>query len=48
MVDHSSLVLALLAAPGTVGVAREMSKGISIVDPLQSHDLWGFQGGHHP
>ena len=41
MVDHSSLILALalLATPGTVGIAHEMSKGISIVDSLQSCDL---------
>ena len=39
MVDYSSLILALLATPGTVGIAHKMSKGISIMDSLQSHDL---------
>ena len=46
MVDYGPLILALLTTPGTVGIGHEMSEGIAIVYSLQSHDLWGFQGGH--
>ena len=48
MVDHSSLILPLLATQGSLSTDCKALKSIRVMDSLESNDLWGFRGGYHP
>ena len=47
VIDHGSIILALLPTPGAVGYATEMAEGIWAVYPYQSHDLWRLRRWYH-
>ena len=47
VIDHGSLVLALIPAPGSVGYATEVVEGIWVMFPHQSHNLWRLRRWYH-